>query len=70
MTLAEIKAEVPKLTVEEQMELAEMLHALNDDDDEFDAQIRADIKARGPLYQLGEKALEEFRRGETLPGFP
>ena len=70
MTLAEIKEEIPKLTIEEQMELAEMLHSLTDDDDEFDAQIRADIKARGPLYQLGEKALDEFRRGETLPDWP
>ena len=72
MTLVEIKEEVPKLTFEEQMELMAMLHSLtgDDDDDEFDAAIRADMKNHGPLYQMGEKAREEFRRGETLPGWP
>ena len=73
MTLAEIKAELPKLTAEEKAELAEALHELNageDEDDALDEQIRADIETRGPLYQLGQKALVKLRRGECLPGWP
>jgi len=71
MTLTEIKAEIPKLTLAEQMELAETLHgALDADEDALDAQIRADIEARGPLYQMGQKALVKLRRGECLPGWP
>jgi len=71
MTLTEIKEEIPKLTLAEQMELAEMLHAsFDEEEDEFDKAIRADMSAQGPLWQMGQRALEEFKRGETLPGFP
>jgi len=70
MTFTEIKEEVPKLTLEEKMELAEILLPVTEEDDAFDAAIRADIEAEGPLFQLGEKALAKFKRGECLPGFP
>ena len=74
MTLTEIKAELPKLTREEKLELAELLAAADEaapaDNALWDAQLREDIATGGPLFQLGEEALEELRRGESLPGFP
>ena len=73
MTLMEIKAELPKLTFEEQKELAEALHELNAGAETFDAwdlQMREDCKPGGKLDRLFNEALEEHNRGETLPGFP
>ena len=64
MTLVEeIKTQfLPKLTLEEKFELADMLaadEALAADNALWDAQLREDIATGGPLYQLGEEALAE-----------
>ena len=73
MTLTEIIEEIPRLSLGEQLKLADALaatEALAADNALWDEQIRKDIETGGPLYQLGEEALEELRRGECLPGFP
>ena len=63
MTLAEIKTEVlPKLTLEEKAELA---RAMGLEYDAWDLQMIKDCKPGGVLHQLGEEALEEYKRGET-----
>ena len=68
MTMTEIKTEVlPTLTLEEKFDLAE---ALDLGFDAWDLQMREDCKPGGKLDQLCKKALEEHRRGETLPGWP
>ena len=67
MTLMEIKAGLPKLTLEEKFELASALaadEALAADNALWDAQIREDMETSGPLYQLGQEALEALKRGE------
>ena len=80
MTLLEIKEEVlPKLTPAEKLELARAIAADGELSDEealaadnalWDAQLREDIATEGPMFQLGEEALAELRRGESPPGFP
>ena len=73
MTLMEIKAELPKLTVEEQMELAAALQELNSGADSLDAwdlQMREDCKPGGKLDRMFKETQAKFERGECLPGFP
>ena len=71
MTLLEIKEELPKLTLAEQMELIEALHSLGIGEapgttyDAWDLQMVEDAKPGGVLHRLGQEALEEYRRGET-----
>ena len=69
MTLMEIKTEVlPTLTLEERADLARALNTLNSDETDealWDAQLREDLKAGGPLDFLINKAIAEDERGET-----
>jgi len=62
MTLAEIKAEIPRLTFEEKAEIAQ---AMGLKYDAWDLQMIEDGKPGGKLERLGKEALEEFKRGET-----
>jgi len=65
MTLAEIKEEViPKLTLAEKKELADML-AAEADDALWVAQMREDAKPGGKLARMGEEAWAAHERGET-----
>ena len=67
MTLTEIKAEIPKLTLEEK---AELVRAIGWQYDEWDLQMIEDGKPGGKLARLREEALAEHRRGESLPDWP
>jgi hypothetical protein len=63
MSIAEIKAELPKLTLDEKLELARELDL---DGVLWNAQIDADAAA-GRLDFLFAEALAEHRRGQTEP---
>lgn len=65
-TVAEIKAAIPKLTLEEREEIARFLH---DFDDDWDRQMAKDAKPGGKLHQLMEQAEAEFKSGQ-LRDFP
>jgi hypothetical protein len=67
MTIAEIKAEIPRLTLEEKLELARELDV---DGALWDAQMLEDSKPGGKLRRLADEALAEYKRGETLPDWP
>jgi hypothetical protein len=67
MTLTEIAAEIPKLSLEEKFKLSDMLaadEALAADNALWDAQLREDMETGGPLCRLGQEALGALRRGE------
>ncbi|MDR0901222.1 MAG: hypothetical protein LBM92_00435 [Opitutaceae bacterium] len=67
MTMTEIKAEIPRLTLREKLELARELDV---DGALWDAQMLEDSKPGGKLRGLAEEALAEHKRGETLPDCP
>ncbi|MDR1145323.1 MAG: hypothetical protein LBK71_04215 [Verrucomicrobiales bacterium] len=61
MSIAEIKAELPKLTFEEKAEIAQ---AMGIQYDAWDLQMIEDGKPGGKLHRLGEEALSAYERGE------
>ena len=65
-TVAEIKAALPKLTLEEREEIARYLH---DFDDDWDRQMAEDAKPGGKLHRLMEQSEAEFKAGK-LREFP
>ncbi len=65
-TVAEIKAAIPRLTLEEREEIARYLH---DFDDDWDRQMAEDAKPGGKLHRLMEQSEAEFKAGE-LRDFP
>lgn len=65
-TVAEIKAAIPHLTLEEREEI---FRYLRDFDDDWDRQMAEDAKPGGKLHQLMEQAEAEFKAGE-LRDFP
>lgn len=65
-TVAEIKAAIPKLTLEERAEVARCLHIW--EDGEWDRQMKHDL-ADGKLAKLLAKVDEDLIRG-NLPGLP
>jgi hypothetical protein len=65
-TVAEIKAAIPKLTLEEREEIARYLH---DFDDDWDRQMAEDAKPGGKLHRLMEQSEAEFKAGK-LSDFP
>ena len=86
MTLAEIKEEIPLLTLEEKLELAKLLAEFtgeedNSGEDSIDEeeiaaeerwfeQVREDFRTGGPLSQSATRVREEHRLGKTLPDWP
>lgn len=65
-TVAEIKAAIAKLTLEEREEIARYLH---DFDDDWDRQMAQDAKPGGKLHRLMEQSEAEFKAGK-LRDFP
>ena len=65
-TVAEIKAAIPRLTLEEREEIARYLH---DFDDDWDRQMAEDAKPGGKLHRLMEQSEAEFKAGK-LRDFP
>jgi hypothetical protein len=65
-TVAEIKAAIPSLTLEEREEIARYLH---DFDDDWDRQMAEDAKPGGKLYRLMEQSEAEAKAGK-LRDFP
>jgi hypothetical protein len=59
-TLQEIKAVIPKLTLEERAEVARCLHQW--DDDEWDQQMKRDV-AEGKLNKLLKKVDGDIAQG-------
>jgi hypothetical protein len=60
MTVEEIKAAIPKLTLDERAELARCLHGW--EDDEWDAQLKRDLAA-GKLDKLLKKVDSDITQG-------
>jgi hypothetical protein len=60
MTVEEIKAAIPKLTLEQRAELAHCLHGW--EDDEWDAQLKHDLTA-GKLDKLLKKVDADIAQG-------
>jgi hypothetical protein len=60
MTVEEIKAAIPKLTLDERAELARCLHGWQDD--EWDAQLKRDLAA-GKLDKLLKKVDSDITQG-------
>lgn len=63
MTLAQIKAAVPLLTLEERAELARTLHGW--DDDHWDNQMKSDL-ANGKMNKLLEEVDRDIASGNLL----
>lgn len=61
MTLEEIKAHIPKLSLEERAEVARCLHGWENDD--WDAQMRRDLAA-GRLDPLLARMDEDIKQGQ------
>lgn len=59
-TVAEIKAAIPKLTLEERSEVARCLHVW--EDDEWDEQMKRDLAA-GKLTKVLAKVDDDIARG-------
>ena len=66
-TVAEIKAAIPTLTMEEREDIARYLHKWTDDD--WDRQMADDAEPGGKLHRLMEQAEAEAKAG-TLRDFP
>jgi hypothetical protein len=66
-TVAEIKAAIPSLTLEEREDIARYLHKWTDDD--WDRQMADDAEPGGKLYRLMEQAETEAKAGK-LRDFP
>jgi hypothetical protein len=62
-TVAEIKAAIPRLTLEEREEIARCLH---DFDDDWDRQMAEDAKPGGKLHRLMEQAEAEAKAGKLV----
>jgi hypothetical protein len=62
MTITEIKAEIPRLTLEEK---AEIIRAIGLSYDVWDLQMLADGHPGGKLARLRREALAEDARGQT-----
>jgi hypothetical protein len=62
MTIAEIKAEIPRLTLEEK---AEIIRAIGLPYDAWDLQMLRDGQPGGKLDRLFKEAEDEDARGET-----
>jgi hypothetical protein len=60
MSVEEIKAAIPKLSLEQRAELARCLHGW--DDDEWDAQMKSDLAA-GKLNKLLKKVEADIAKG-------
>ena len=60
MTVEEIKAAIPKLTLDQRAELARCLHGW--EDDEWDTQMKRDL-ADGKLNQLLKKVDADIAQG-------
>jgi hypothetical protein len=65
-TVAEIKAAIPHLTLEEREEIARYLH---DFDDDWDRQMAEDAKPGGKLHRLMGQGEAEFK-ADKLRDFP
>ncbi len=66
-TVAEIKAAIPTLTLEEREDIARYLHKWTDDD--WDRQMATDAEPGGKLHRLMEQAEAEAKAGK-LRDFP
>jgi len=66
-TVAEIKAAIATLTLEERAEVARCLHGWQDDD--WDRQMAADAEPGGKLYRLMETSKKNAKGGK-LKDFP
>jgi len=66
-TVAEIKAAIATLTLEERAEVARCLHGW--EDDEWDRQMAADTDPGGKLHRLMQQAEAEAQAGD-LRDFP
>ena len=64
MSIEEIKAAIPKLTLEERAEVARVLHCWEDDD--WDQQIREDL-AKGKLNELLTRIDDDVNVGKFSP---
>jgi hypothetical protein len=64
MTLAEIKAAIDKLTLEERCELEALLHPF--EDDSWDRQMKRDAEPGGKLYRLMEASEKEAKAGKLI----
>jgi hypothetical protein len=63
-TVAEIKAAIPSLTLEERAEVARYLHDLDDDD--WDRQMAEDAKPGGKLHRLMLQSEAEAKAGKLI----
>ena len=63
-TVAEIKAAIDRLSLQERCELEALLHPFEDDD--WDKQMKADAAA-GKFVALHETAESEYAAGKTVP---
>ena len=66
-TVAEIKAAIDRLSLQERCELEALLHPFEDND--WDRQIAEDAKPGGKLHRLMEQSEAEFKAGK-LRDFP
>ncbi len=62
-TVAEIKAAIPRLTLEEREEIACYLH---DFDDDWDRQMAEDAKPGGKLHRLMLQSEAEAKAGKLI----
>jgi hypothetical protein len=62
-TVAEIKAAIPSLTLEEREEIARYLH---DFDDDWDRQMAEDAKPGGKLHRLMLQSESEAKAGKLI----
>ncbi len=63
-TVAEIKAAIDKLTLEERCELEALLHPF--EDDAWDRQMKRDAEPGGKLYRLMEASENEAKAGKLI----
>lgn len=66
-TVAEIKAAIDKLSLQERCELEALLHPFEDDD--WDRQMKRDAQPGGKLWKLMEESEKNAREGK-LVDFP
>jgi hypothetical protein len=66
-TVAEIKAAIDRLSLQERCELEALLHPF--EDDEWDRQMKRDARPGGKLWKLMEESEKNAREGK-LVDFP
>jgi hypothetical protein len=63
-TVAEIKAAIDRLSLQERCELEALLHPFEDDD--WDRQMKRDAQRGGKLYKLMEASEKEAKAGKLV----